>query len=69
MQHKIKVIILLVSAFAAVSPLRARDTSNTISRNDFNFGHQLGYMYARMDDAWLKNGNKQHGIGFREGVS
>ncbi|MBN1758379.1 MAG: hypothetical protein JW863_08690, partial [Chitinispirillaceae bacterium] len=53
MQHKIKVIILLVSAFAAVSLLRAQDTSNTISRNDFNFGHQLGYMYSRMDDAWF----------------
>ncbi len=53
MQHKNKVALLLLSALAVVSPLRAQDTSNTISRNDFNFGHQLGYMYARMDDAWF----------------
>ncbi len=34
--------------------LRADDTTNTISRNNFNFGHQLGYIYCRMDDAYFK---------------
>ena len=38
---------------AAVTIISAQDTGNTISRNEFNFGHQLGYMYARMDDAWF----------------
>lgn len=32
----------------------AQETGNTITRNQFNFGHQLGYMYARMDDAYFK---------------
>ena len=32
----------------------AADSINTISRNEFNFGHQLGYMYSRMDDAYFK---------------
>jgi len=31
----------------------AQDTENTITRNQFNFGHQLGYMYSRIDDAWF----------------
>jgi hypothetical protein len=31
----------------------AQDTANTITRNQFNFGHQLGYMYSRIDDAWF----------------
>jgi len=37
----------MVSAFA-------QDTENTITRNEFNFGHQLGYIYARMDDAFFR---------------
>lgn len=32
----------------------AGDTSNTITRNEFNFGHQLGYMYSRMDNAYFR---------------
>ncbi|MFW5813300.1 MAG: hypothetical protein ACOCXC_03145 [Fibrobacterota bacterium] len=31
----------------------AADTTNTINRNNFNFGHQLGYIYSRMDDAFF----------------
>ncbi|MBN1308341.1 MAG: hypothetical protein JXA18_10520 [Chitinispirillaceae bacterium] len=31
-----------------------QEAGNTISRNEFNFGHQLGYMYSRMDDAWFR---------------
>jgi hypothetical protein len=31
-----------------------QDTVNTIRRNNFNFGHQLGYIYARMDDAYFR---------------
>lgn len=29
------------------------EIGNTISRNVFNFGHQLGYIYSRMDDAYF----------------
>jgi hypothetical protein len=35
-------------------PCPAQDTSNTITRDNFNFGHQLGYMYSRMDNAYFK---------------
>jgi hypothetical protein len=34
-------------------PLFAGDTTNTIDRNHFNFGHQLGFEYSRMDDAYF----------------
>lgn len=34
-------------------PASALDTTNTIRRNQFNFGHQLGYMYSRIDDAFF----------------
>jgi hypothetical protein len=30
------------------------DVGNTITRDSFNFGHQSGYMYSRMDDAYFK---------------
>jgi hypothetical protein len=50
----------LLLVFCAVLALPAKnfagDTSNTISRDSFNFGHQLGYMYSRMDDAYFKDG-------------
>ncbi|HEX2955347.1 MAG TPA: hypothetical protein VHO70_00865 [Chitinispirillaceae bacterium] len=29
------------------------DSGNTICRGDFNFGHQLGYMYAKFDSAYF----------------
>jgi hypothetical protein len=35
-----------------LSATDAADTSNTITRDEFNFGHQLGYIYSRMDDAY-----------------
>ncbi len=41
--------VLFAGAFAAAA--LAKDSTNTITRNEFNFGHQLGYMYSRMDDA------------------
>jgi hypothetical protein len=41
--------VLLIGG--GIANTAARDTANTISRNEFNFGHQLGYMYSRMDDA------------------
>ena len=44
-------IIALMLLYIASS---ARDSTNTITRNNFNFGHQLGYMYSRMDDAYFK---------------
>jgi hypothetical protein len=39
----------------AFSFSKAADTANAIDRDDFNFGHQLGYMYSRMDDAYFKD--------------
>lgn len=43
-------VFIIVSISAACF---AQDTANAIFRNQFNFGHQLGYMYARMDDAYF----------------
>lgn len=37
-----------------VLAVKGQDTSNTITRANFNFGHQLGYMYSRIDDAYFK---------------
>jgi hypothetical protein len=37
-------------------PCLGQNTSNTITRSNFNFGHQLGYMYSRMDNAYFKSG-------------
>lgn len=54
--------VITVLFFALWLPCRAGDTSsaiplgNTITRGNFNFGHQLGYMYSRMDEAWFKEG-------------
>ena len=48
--------LVFVVSSALYLPCLAGDTSNTITRNNFNFGHQLGYMYSRMDDAWFKDG-------------
>ncbi|OGS36674.1 MAG: hypothetical protein A2293_13290 [Elusimicrobia bacterium RIFOXYB2_FULL_49_7] len=31
----------------------AQETGNTIRKSNFNFGHQLGYLYSRMDDAYF----------------
>ena len=45
---------LLTVISGAALRICALDTGNTITRNTFNFGHQLGYMYARMDDAYFK---------------
>jgi hypothetical protein len=49
------VIASAIVLTGALSFTEASDTSNTITRDDFNFGHQLGYMYARMDDAYFKD--------------
>ena len=32
------------------------ESANTITRKYFNFGHQSGYMYSRMDDAYFQDG-------------
>jgi hypothetical protein len=45
--------ILILLAICA--NLFASDTSNTISKSNFNFGHQSGYMYSRMGDAYFKS--------------
>ncbi len=44
----------MLAGAAAISLAVAADSTNTITRNRFNFGHQLGYIYARMDDAWFR---------------
>jgi hypothetical protein len=48
-------IVSTVFFAGALSLTKAADTSNTISRDDFNFGHQLGYLYSRMDDAYFRD--------------
>jgi hypothetical protein len=59
-------VIASVIFFAGtLSFAEAADTSNTIGRDDFNFGHQLGYMYSRMDNAYFKdNGTCTFTTGF-----
>lgn len=44
---------LLLLVCYSLNTTVAQDTANTISRNRFNFGHQLGYIYSRIDDAWF----------------
>jgi len=48
------VVAAMIVVVAAEAVAAGRDSTNTITRNDFNFGHQLGYMYARMDDAYFR---------------
>ena len=47
----IRAIIILFFLFAGCL---AKDTSNTITRRHFNFGHQLGYIYSQMEDAYFE---------------
>jgi hypothetical protein len=47
-------IAALLATAAFTAQITAGETGNTISRNEFNFGHQLGYMYSRMDDAFFR---------------
>jgi hypothetical protein len=49
-------MVLFTLPLALYFPCFAGDTSNTITRDNFNFGHQLGYMYSRMDNAYFKEG-------------
>ena len=46
-----KIPFFLFIAFVSFCP--GQDPGNTIRKHDFNFGHQLGYMYSRMDDAYF----------------
>lgn len=41
---------LLFLSFASVG---LAQLGNTITKSDFNFGHQLGYVYSRTDDAYF----------------
>lgn len=50
-----KKLPFLFILYTLQNPCFAADTSNTITRNEFNFGHQLGYMYSRMDNAYFKD--------------
>lgn len=45
---------LLITIILFAQSLSLADTSNTITREYFNFGHQLGYIYARMSDAFFE---------------
>lgn len=47
--YKCLFLILLI-----VCILRAQIDTNSIRKNNFNFGHQSGYMYSRMEDAYFK---------------
>lgn len=54
-----KLIVCVFAVLICISLLQAQDTSNIVSRNtitkqNFNFGHQSGYMYSRMGDAYFK---------------
>ncbi|MBN2036873.1 MAG: hypothetical protein JW768_09050 [Chitinispirillaceae bacterium] len=46
---------ICMAVFGIPWHLVSQDSTNTITRSDFNFGHQLGYMYSRMDNAWFEN--------------
>lgn len=48
-----KIHILIITLL--INGLFAADTSNTILKANFNFGHQSGFMYSRMGDAYFKN--------------
>ncbi len=48
-------LLLLAFCLLAVMPRAAR-AENTIRKDTFNFGHQLGYLYSRMDDAYFAPG-------------
>jgi hypothetical protein len=48
--------ICSLSVIIVVCLLQGQETSNTITKRDFNFGHQSGYMYSRMSDAYFKEG-------------
>jgi hypothetical protein len=46
--------LLIVASLATPLAVAAEPGSgNTIRKYDFNFAHQLGYLYARMDDAYF----------------
>jgi len=53
---RVREILLVLSVFAVVSVVHGQDTSNAITRSEFNFGHQLGYMYSRVGDAYFQDG-------------
>jgi hypothetical protein len=45
---------LLVAACAY-----GRGSGNTITKDDFNFGHQLGYLYSRTDSAYFRQAGER----------
>lgn len=51
-QSMLKKILLIL--FLVIKMSFALDTLNTIQKGDFNFGHQSGFMYSRMGDAYFK---------------
>lgn len=50
----LRLFFLLGSALVLLSPGHSRAEGNTIRKDTFNFAHQLGYLYSRMDDAYFR---------------
>ena len=50
-----KVSIISITTFLFSFNCIAADSTNTIYRNIFNFGHQLGYIYSQMEDAYFED--------------
>jgi hypothetical protein len=48
-----------------ISAAEGFDSGNTIRRQNFNFGHQLGYMYSKFDSAYF---NPPGSLSFLTGV-
>jgi hypothetical protein len=49
-----KIYVSVFFVIIGLSVLYSQETTNKISKRDFNFGHQSGYMYSRMGDAYFK---------------
>lgn len=63
-KNLVGVTVLILIIIQSIGCLAA-DTGNTIHRNIFNFGHQMGYIYSRMDDAYFeKSGTWSFETGF-----
>lgn len=49
-----RLIKITLTAVLLIKSTIFADTSNTILKSNFNFGHQSGWMYSRMGDAYFK---------------
>jgi len=55
LSRRLAAIVFAAGIAVIPSAAGASDTANAITRDGFNFGHQLGYMYSRMDDACFRD--------------